>query len=399
MNTAAGLPELRLKARADRRIRAGHLWIYSNEIDVASTPLKQFEPGDIVRVVTEAGRCLGYAGINPHTLIAGRLISRDPARPPGKQFLAHRMKAALKLRRALYPPGYFRLLFGESDGVPGLIADCFGDYVVLQTGTAAMEKLKGEIVDAVTDVLQPAGILWRNDSGARDMETLDRYVEVASGSVPDLVPVLENGLEFLAPLHDGQKTGWFYDQRDNRRRFTRYPAKRMLDVFCYTGAWGLGAAMRGASATFVDASAQALHRVESEGRRLGLPTETLQGNAFEVLRSLRDHHRQFDIVVVDPPAFIKRRKDYRQGLAAYQRVNQLAMLLLDREGWLVSCSCSYHLSTADLLAALQRAARHVSRTLRVVEIGGQSADHPIHPSIPETRYLKALFCRVTSENL
>jgi 23S rRNA (cytosine1962-C5)-methyltransferase len=148
----------------------------------------------------------------------------------------------------------------------------------------------------------------------------------------------------------------------------------------------------------VDASAQALGWVESEGRRLGLPTETLHGNAFEVLRSLRDGQRQFDAVVVDPPAFIKRRKDYRQGLAAYQRINQLAMLLLDRQGWLVSCSCSYHLSTGDLLAALQRAARHVSRTLQVVEIGGQSADHPIHPSIPETRYLKALFCRVTSES-
>jgi 23S rRNA (cytosine1962-C5)-methyltransferase len=399
MNTAAGLPELRLKARADRRIRAGHLWIYSNEIDVVSTPLKQFEPGDMVRVVTNAGRFLGYAGINPHTLIAGRLISRDAARPPGARFFARRMTAALNLRRALYPSGHFRLLFGESDGIPGLVADCFGDYVVLQSSTAAIEGVKGEIVDAVRDVLQPAGILWRNDSGARDMESLDRYVEVASGSVPDLVPVLEDDVEFLAPLHEGQKTGWFYDQRDNRRRFKRYPAERVLDVFCYTGAWGLGAAMRGASATFVDASAQALHWVESEGRRLGLPTETMQGNAFEVLRSLRDHHRQFDIVVVDPPAFIKRRKDYRQGLAAYQRINQLAMLLLDREGWLVSCSCSYHLPTADLLGALQRAARHVSRTLRVVEIGGQSADHPIHPSIPETRYLKALFCRVTSENL
>ncbi len=399
MNTAAGLPEVRLKARADRRIRAGHLWIYSNEIDVASTPLKQFEPGDMVRVVTDAGRFLGYAGINPHTLIAGRLLSRDATRPPGRGFFARRIRAALNYRRALYPPGYFRLLFGESDGVPGLVADCFGDYLVLQGSTAAAERLKGEIVDAVREVLQPAGILWRNDSGARDMESLDRYVEVASGSVPDLVPVLEDGLEFLAPLHEGQKTGWFYDQRDNRRRFARYPAERVLDVFCYTGPWGLGAAMRGASATFVDASAQALHRVESEGRRLGLPTETLQGSAFDILRSLRDDHRQFDTVVVDPPAFIKRRKDHRQGLAAYQRINQLAMLLLDREGWLVSCSCSYHVSTADLLGALQRAARHVSRTLRVVEIGGQSADHPIHPSIPETRYLKALFCRISPENL
>jgi 23S rRNA (cytosine1962-C5)-methyltransferase len=394
MINAADLTELKLKPREDRRIRSGHLWIYSNEIDTAATPIREIEAGQILRVVSDRGRFLGYAGVNPHTLIAGRILSRDPDRLPGAGLIKHRLNLALALRQRLYPSGHYRLLFGESDGVPGLIADRFGDYVVLQAGTATMESLKGEVVDAVNAVLEPRGVLWRNDSGARDMESLDRYVELASGEVPDLAPVVEGNLEFRAPLHQGQKTGWFFDQQDNRRRFARYPVSRVLDVFCYTGAWGLGAASRGAEATFVDASAQALGWVEADAGRMGVSAETCHGNAFEVLREFRDGGRSFDAVVVDPPAFIKRRKDYKQGLAAYQRINQLAMLLIDREGWLVSCSCSHHLPLDDLLAALQRAARHVSRTLQVLEIGGQSADHPIHPSISETRYLKAVFCRV-----
>jgi 23S rRNA (cytosine1962-C5)-methyltransferase len=394
MTTAAGLAELKLKSRADRRIRAGHLWIYSNEVDTAATPLKDFAPGQFVQVVSDRGRFLGYAGVNPHTLIAGRILGRDRDRPPGAGFLKHRLNMALALRTRLYPSGHYRLLFGESDGVPGLVADRFGDYVVLQAGTAAMEKLKGEVVDAITSLLAPRGILWRNDSGARDMEALEKYVELACGEMPELVPVIEGNLEFRASLHQGQKTGWFFDQRDNRQRFGRYPASQVLDVFCYTGAWGLGAASRGATATFVDASAQALDWVRAEGRRLGLATETRQGNAFEVLRELKAESRFFDAVVIDPPAFIKRRKDYRQGLAAYQRINQLALRLLDRDGWLVSCSCSHHLPLDDLLGALQRAARHVSKRLQVVGIGGQSADHPIHPAISETRYLKAVYCRV-----
>ncbi len=388
------LPELKLKARQDRRLRGGHLWIYSNEVDVAATPLKSFEPGDLVRVVSDRGRFLGYAGVHPHALIAARVLSRDPGHPPGRSLFVHRMRVARSLRDALYGNGCYRLLFGEADGVPGLVADRYGDIVVLQSATAAMERFKGEIIDAVRRELSPAGILWRNDGGARELEELDRYVEVAWGEVPEQVPVREGALEFMAPVREGQKTGWFYDQRDNRLRFARYPTESVLDVFCYTGAWGLGAASRGASASFVDASGQALQWVEAGAGRLGVEAELMQGNAFEVLRGLRDEGRRFRAVIVDPPAFIKRKKDFRGGLAAYQRINQLAMLLLERDGFLVSCSCSHHLSTADLLGALQRAARHVDRLVQVLEIGGQSADHPQHPAIPETAYLKTVFCRV-----
>ncbi|MGB5210098.1 MAG: class I SAM-dependent rRNA methyltransferase [Gammaproteobacteria bacterium] len=393
--TASTLPELRLKSRQDRRLRGGHLWVYSNEVDVANTPLKGFAGGDIVRVVSDKGQFLGYAGVHPNALIAARILSREAAHPPGRALFEYRLRSAKSLRDTLYGNGHYRLLFGESDGMPGLVADRFGDVIVLQAATAAMERFKGKIIDAVKRELAPSGILWRNDGGARDLEQLDRYVELAWGEVPEQVPVLEGGLEFSAPVREGQKTGWFFDQRDNRQRFARYPADSVLDVFSYTGAWGLSAAKRGAAATFVDASAQALGWVKEGAARFGVDAELLHGNAFETLRALRDEGRHFDAVVVDPPAFIKRKKDYRSGVTAYQRINQLAMLLLKRDGFLVSCSCSHHLSTADLLAAIQRAARHVDRFVQVVEIGGQSADHPQHPAMPETSYLKALFCRVS----
>ena len=394
MDSETDMPSLRLKNREDRRLRAGHLWVYSNEVDVASTPLKGLEPGAIARLSAHGGRFLGYVGVSPHSLIAGRIISRDPDHPPGKSLFAHRLKVAMGLRDRLYPGGCYRLIFGESDLLPGLVADRFGDYVVLQATTSTMEALKGPVIDAVQTVLAPKGILWRNDGAARDAEGLPRYTEVAAGEVPESVPLTENGIGFHAPVQQGQKTGWFYDQRDNRARLARYAPKDVLDVFCYAGAWGLSAAVAGAKATFVDSSEQALKTVSEGAAALDVTAECIKGGAFDVLAGLKEEGRRFDTVIVDPPAFIKRRKDHRQGLAAYQRINQLAMRLLSRDGLLVSCSCSHHLSIQELQGSIERAARHIDRFVQVLEIGGQSADHPIHPAIPETGYLKALFCRV-----
>jgi 23S rRNA (cytosine1962-C5)-methyltransferase len=388
-------PELRLKPREDRRLRAGHLWVYSNEIDADATPLGGFNSADIVRLTGADGRFLGYAGVNPHSLIAARILSRDPAEPPGQALFRRRLETALALRERLYESGCYRALFAEGDGLPGLVADRFGDIIVLQAGTAAIEAMKGEVVDAVREVLAPTGILWRNDAGARTPEGLERYVEVAAGEVPETVSVFENGVEFTASVKTGQKTGWFYDQRDNRARLARYRPASVLDVYSYTGAWGLSAAARGARATLVDASAAALAHAEGDARRLGLEIETLQGQAFELMKALVDQGRRFEAVVVDPPAFIKRRKDHKAGLAAYQRANDLAMRLLESGGLLISCSCSFHLAQDEMLGAIQRAARHLGRFVQVLEIGGQAADHPSHPAIPETRYLKAVFCRVT----
>ena len=396
---ASALPELRLKRGEDRRLSAGHLWVFSNEVDTARTPLTEFEPGALCRVVSDREKFLGYAYVNPHSLISARILGRDPQFMPGKSLIVHRLQVALSLRRALYEQPYYRLVYGESDGLPGLVLDRFGDIVVGQIATAGMEALKPEVEEAVRKVLSPVALLWKNDSGARDLEGLPSYVETAFGELPAHVMVQEGGIDFTVPLGEGQKTGWFFDQAANRLALRKYVGgARVLDVFSYLGAWGLGALKAGATeVTCVDSSAAALESLQATAAAHGLKPNVLKGDAFDVMESLHAERRRFDVVIIDPPAFIKRRKDIPKGEAAYKRLNQLALQLLEREGVLVSCSCSYHMQAESLVAAIQRAARHVSRFVQIVEVGGQAPDHPIHPAIPETRYLKSFFCRVVQE--
>jgi 23S rRNA (cytosine1962-C5)-methyltransferase len=393
------LPELRLKHREDRRLGAGHLWIFSNEVDTARTPLTAFASGAACRVLGDRDRFLGYAYVNPHALICARILTRDGRFPPGKSLVVHRLQVALALRERLYPAPFYRLVYGESDGLPGLVLDRYGDVIVGQAGTAGMEAMKGAVVDAVTKVVAPRAFIWKNDSGARDLEGLPSYVETALGEAVDHAWVEENGVRFKVPLGTGQKTGWFYDQAANRRAFLKYVnGRRVLDVFSYLGAWGLAAARAGASEVLcVDSSAPALELLSESAAANGLAVRTLRDDAFDALASLRDSGEKFDVVVVDPPAFIKRRRDAPKGQAAYRKLNQLAMQLLPRDGILVSCSCSHHLAQDDLVNAIQQAARHLNRFAQIVEVGGHAPDHPIHPAIPETRYLKAIFCRVVQE--
>lgn len=402
MNTpidTASLPELRLKRGEDRRLSGGHLWVFSNEVDIGRTPLTAFEPGAPCRVVSDRDKFLGYGYVNPHSLICARILGRDPAYPPGKSLLVHRLQVALSLRNALYERPFYRLVYGESDGLPGLVLDRFGDVVVGQIATAGMEQLKPQIEAALQKVVGPAALLWKNDSGARELEGLPAYVEPGFGEVPGQVEVEEGGVVFQVPMGSGQKTGWFFDQAVNRLALRKYVGgARVLDVFSYLGAWGLGALRAGATeVTCVDASAAALDALQATAQVNGLKPAVMRGDAFDVLESLHAERRRFDVVIIDPPAFIKRKKEIPKGEAAYKRLNQLAMQLLDRDGILVSCSCSYHLEPASLMTAIQRAARHVGRFAQIVEVGGQSPDHPIHPAIVETRYLKAFFCRAFQE--
>jgi 23S rRNA (cytosine1962-C5)-methyltransferase len=224
-------------------------------------------------------------------------------------------------------------------------------------------------------------------------------VEVGAGTVPDIVEIVENGLRFAVPLAQGQKTGWFFDQALNRAAFLKYVSgARVLDVFSYLGGWGIAAARHGAAdVTCVESSPHALTWLQHNAALNEVRIDARKGDAFEVLEALHAGRQRFDVVVLDPPAFIKRRKDAAKGQAAYRRLNQLGLQLLDRDGVLVSCSCSYHLAEEDLLAAIQKASRHVSRFVQVLESGGQAPDHPRHPAIPETRYLKAFFCRAVHE--
>ncbi len=391
---------LKLKRGEDRRIRAGHPWVFSNEVDTAATPLSAFAPGAAVKVHSSRDEFLGHAYVNPHALICARIMGRDPQQPIGPELIAQRLRVALALRQRLGDETFHRLVFGESDGLPGLVLDRYGDVVVGQIATAGMEALKEQVEQAVREVVRPATLYWKNDSSARGLEHLPQAAEAAFGEVPQELTVRENGLEFRAPLQHGQKTGWFYDQAANRRRLPAYLPKgaRVLDVCSYVGAWSVTALRNGAGQSLcVDSSQLALDFAARNAQRNGVALESSCADAFDALKQLQEQGRRFDVAILDPPAFIKRKKDIPQGQAAYRKLNQLALALIEDDGLLVSCSCSYHLAAEDLAAAIQGGARHAGRFVQILEAGGQSPDHPVHPAIPETRYLKAFFCRATRE--
>jgi len=388
---------LRLKRGEERRLLAGHLWVFSNEVDTDRTPLGAFAPGEVAQLRSYREAFLGYAYVNPHALICARILSRDAAQPVSAELIERRLTAALALRDSLGDARYCRWVFGESDLLPGLVLDRYDDLVVGQIATAGMEALRESIESAVRRTVNPRALIWKNDSAARDLEELPHRVQAACGELPREVGVVEGGLTFAAPLADGQKTGWFYDQSANRARLERYVAAgvRVLDVCSYVGAWAITALQRGAArACCVDSSPTALEYA-ANARRNGMTIEALRADAFDALKALGAQGEHFDVVVLDPPAFIKRKKDIPQGQAAYRKLNQLALELLSEGGLLVSCSCSYHLAAEELLVAIQAAARHSGRFVQILEHAGQSPDHPLHPAIPETRYLKAFFCRVT----
>jgi 23S rRNA (cytosine1962-C5)-methyltransferase len=391
----AQLPVLRLKRNEDRRLHAGHLWIFSNEVDTAQSPLGKFKPGELVRVLAHNDRALGLAYVNPQSLIAARLL--ETWKIPDAAWLAARIRAALVLRERLYPKPYYRLVYGESDGLPGLVIDRYGPACVVQIGTAGMELLKAPIQQALRQVLRCEAVLFKNDGSAREMEGLPSYVETAAGNFDKPALVMEDGLEFQASLSEGQKTGWFFDQAANRRALSKYVSKgaRVLDVFSYVGAWGVRAAHGGArEVTCIDSSAAALDLAAANAERNGLKVITRKGDAFDVLEELAKQTARFDLIVIDPPAFAKRKKDLPKALAAYKRLNQLAIQLIVDDGILVSCSCSFQVSAEELQDAIAKAARSADKHLQILEMGGQGPDHPVHPAIPETRYLKAYFCRV-----
>jgi 23S rRNA (cytosine1962-C5)-methyltransferase len=389
---------LRLRKDEDRRLRAGHLWVYSNEVDVAATPLRDFQPGQPVMIQSSNGKPIGAGYINPNVLLCARLVSRDLGHPLSPSLLVHRLNVALSLRERLYDRPFYRLVYGEGDGLPGLIVDRYGEVCVAQLTTAGMDRWQDAVLAALDKVLKPAAVLWRNDTPMRELEGLERTVADAAGPVPDFVEIEEDGLRFQVAPRTGQKTGWFYDQRDNRSRLDRYVRdRRVLDVFSYTGAWGIRAAARGAREVLcVDSSAPALELAARNAALNGVGDRVRiqQGDAFEVLKSLREARERFDVVIVDPPAFIKRRKDTKEGTLAYRRLNEMAMQVLERDGILVSCSCSQLLSREVLVQALLQGARHLDRNLVILEQGRAGPDHPVHPAIPETDYLKAVFARV-----
>jgi len=390
---------LRLKPKAERRLKSGHLWVFSNEIDIEKTPIKELEPGSQAVIESANGKALGSVIVSPDQLICARLISRQPGQFLDVSLIVHRLKVALSSRNLWYPHDCYRWVYGDSDGLPGLVIDRFADVVVVQISNTAMELHKSDIIDAVIKVVKPRVIVVKNTGKMRQSEGLPEYVEVVHGTLEDgYAPMVENDTRFLAPVLDGQKTGWFYDHRDNRARLNSLVAgKRVLDVFSYIGGWGIQAAAHGASEVHcIDSSAQALDWVEQNAllNQVEDKVHCWEGDAFQALRQLKEEGERFDVVIMDPPALIPKRKDIKAGERGYHRLNQQAMRLLSKDGLLVSGSCSMHLASGRLNEILRVVGRELDRDVQILHAGGQGADHPVIPAIPETRYLKALFARV-----
>lgn len=386
--------DLFLLPRADRRVRLGHAWVFSNEVDISRSPLTGFAPGDLSVVRDAYGKPVGTAYVNPGALICARILTSDAKAAIDAGWWTARIRRALGLREQVYPTPHYRLIYGESDGCPGLVVDRYGDVLVAQLNTAGTVRMRADIVAALQSVVKPRGILLRSAGSVRQIEGIDEFDE-AIDDVPDVADVEEDNATFSAPLRKGQKTGYFFDQRDNRSRLARYVrGKRVLDMYSYIGSWGVRAARFGASEVMCSDSSQlALDHANENAKRNGVTIETRLGDALEVLSSLAQDGKRYDVVIVDPPALIKRRKDLAAGQSHYERLNRLAFNALAPDGILVSCSCSHHLEPAMLQRAILGAAKDAGRRAQILEKHAHAPDHPIHPAMPETEYLKAFFVR------
>lgn len=381
-----------LAAGHDRRVRAGHPWIFSNEIArIDGHP----GPGDAVAVHDARGAFLGTGYYNAHSLIAIRLLSERAESIDTAQFFLDRFRQALEYRRTLYGDlDALRLVYGESDRLPGLVVDRYGPVLSLQFLTLGMERRRGAIIAALQELLQPRAIVARNDVAVRELEGLPQQVEVLAGEVPADLTVGENGLSFRVDILGGQKTGHFLDQKENHLALRgRVDGKRVLDLFCYAGSWALHAGLFGAREVVgIDISprATALARDNTALNGLADVCRFAEGDVFEVLRELKGRGESFDTVVLDPPAFVKSKKRLKEAIRGYLTINRRAMELLAPGGFLVTCTCSHHMDRETFLDTLRQAAAKAGRSLRLVEVRGQAWDHPVLLACPETEYLKCV---------
>ncbi|WP_074769477.1 class I SAM-dependent rRNA methyltransferase [Magnetospirillum fulvum] len=389
---AAPLPTLTLAKGHSKRLRAGHPWVFSNEIEM--TPeTRLLPPGGLVSLIDAGGERLGIATFNPHSLISVRLLSRDPAQTIDRAFLAARLSAALALRQTLYPRPFYRLIHSEADGLPGLVVDRFGDVLAVQTNTAGMERLLPDLLAVFDALLSPrAVVLLVNDSPARIHEGLQPEHRVVAGSIDGPVELEENGCRFVADLQDGQKTGWFYDQRDNRAAVARVSAgRRVLDVYTYAGGFAVQAAIAGASEVIaVDRSETSLALAARAAELNKVAVQTVRAESFAEMERLAAAGEKFGVVVVDPPAFVKSRKDLGAGAKGYRKMTRLAAALVEPGGFLFCASCSHHMPVEAFALETARGLQQAGRSGRIIRSAGASSDHPVHPWLPESAYLKAL---------
>src|SRR3954453_7046479 len=386
-------PQIALLPGAQRRAESGHPWIYSNEIAI-DTAAKALPPGTVVTVRRADGRPFGVALFNPHALIAARLLDRDANRTITARFFSRRIERALRIRERLYPSPYYRLVHAESDGLPGLVVDRFGSVLVVQTNAAGMERLLPLATEALRGLLSPEAIVLRNDSPARFLEGLPLYNRVALGASDGPVVLEENGIRFQADVVGGQKTGWFYDQRDNRGLVAALAGgARVLDLYCYAGGFGVTTAVQGADILLgIDRSEAALTLAEASARLNGVAGRCTfrRGDVFVEAATLAGSGERFDIVVADPPPFARAKRDVPAALRGYRKLARLAAQLTAPGGFLFIASCSHNVGAAEFADAVRRGLFDAGRGARILRESGAGPDHPVHPALPETSYLKAL---------
>jgi 23S rRNA (cytosine1962-C5)-methyltransferase len=390
----AKYPSVLMRAGEDRRLRQGHPWAFSNEI-LMEPATKAIEPGSPVVLRAAGGDALGLATFNPHSLIAARIVCSDGEARLDRALIEDRLSSALRLRTRLYAGvPHYRLVHAEADGLPGLIIDRYGDLCVVQINTAGMDRMTDDILAALEAVVAPGAVLLKNDSAARKLEGLQLETRVAKGDVAGTVDLVENGARFVCDPTGGQKTGWFFDQRDNRAMVAAFAeGARVLDAYAYAGGFGVLAAVNGAAQVVsVDRSQPALDLAKqaAELNGVGARCGFNRAEVFEELARLARDGERFDIVVCDPPAFVKNRKDLKPGAQGYRKMTRLAAPLVVPDGLLFVASCS-HLVDPPLFAEQVRRGLHdAGREARVLRTTGAGMDHPVHPSLPETAYLKGL---------
>ncbi len=382
------MERIRIDKSGEESIVSGHLWVFSNQVRERPTGSLDGEP---VEIYGEKERFLGIGTFNPRSLIALRLLSRERA-PIDEGFFTRRIEEALRLRSSRFA-GSFRVVNSESDFLPGLIVDKYEDRLAVQLLTAGMEKLRSPIVAALSETMAPAGIVLRNDSPSRQEEGLSQYVEVADGGVERYTVIEVGPLRFLVDLMAGHKTGFYFDQRENRFLMAHFaPGKAVLDCFAYTGGFGLYALHYGAtSVTFVDASAQALDLCRENLKLNHLKgAEFVRGDGFDFLKNAAD---PYDVIVLDPPSFIKSKKKLKEGERGYIDLNKKALRKLTSDGHLLTFSCSHNMKRPRFRDLLRVAAYGVADVYLLQELS-QAGDHPILLTVPETDYLKGLALRV-----
>jgi 23S rRNA (cytosine1962-C5)-methyltransferase len=376
---------LRVKPREGKRARAGAPWLFSNEIEMAKT----LPPGTVVSVLGDDGRPFGTGFFNPKSLIAVRLLDASPDTAIDEDFFAAKFARALKLRETLYDAPYYRLIHAEGDGLPGLAVDRFGDTVSVQITAAGMEVLRDTVLAALKRVVAPERIILRADAPARALEGLDSYVE-SGGS--GRITIHENGVVYFADAAAGQKTGWYYDQRDNRAFIASLAnGKSVLDAYSYTGGFALAAAKAGArEAVGLESSAPAVALAEEAASAAHLAAKFVKSDVFEELERLGAANETFDMVIADPPPFVKSKKDLEPGAKAYRKLARLAAAVTAPEGILCVASCSHNIAMDRFALECAAGIARAGRRARLIRASGAGPDHPIHPMLPESAYLKAL---------